>query len=157
MTFKCFENIQNFVKAALALGVDKALAFEPVDLYELRNRRRVFFCVYELSRLSRFLSEVTFGHAQTTANSNIESPLLACENESEVIEKEVPMEQNEHIIVDKKLEFEQIESDVTENELIIDQNHSEINEKELEMDQNDKEISKSEDDLSDINLRIRYQ
>ncbi|KAL0222384.1 hypothetical protein RCL1_002238 [Eukaryota sp. TZLM3-RCL] len=50
MAFKCFENIQTFVTAALELGVDKTLAFEPVDLYELRNRRHVIFCVYDLAR-----------------------------------------------------------------------------------------------------------
>ncbi|KAL0248769.1 hypothetical protein GEMRC1_004003 [Eukaryota sp. GEM-RC1] len=49
MAFFCMENIQNFVKGCAKLGVDESLLFEPVDLYELRNRRIVIFCVYDLA------------------------------------------------------------------------------------------------------------
>ncbi|KAL0224749.1 hypothetical protein RCL1_002661 [Eukaryota sp. TZLM3-RCL] len=109
MAFKCFENIQNFVKAALALGVNKSLAFEPVDLYELRNRRRVIFCVYEL--VSRFKKDI---NNEKTTDLNVESPLLACESEN--TEKEVEDEKKDVIILENQREIDQ--NEILENQFL---------------------------------------
>lgn len=68
MVFKCYENIDNFLKAASQLGVKDHELFSTVDLWERQNMALVLICLSSLARKAANYGLPSLGPKESQAN-----------------------------------------------------------------------------------------
>jgi len=68
MAFKCMENINHFLAAALAIGVPSQEQFQTVDLWEKQNLNSVVVCLQSLGRKSANFGKPSIGPKEAAKN-----------------------------------------------------------------------------------------
>jgi len=68
MAFKCMENINNFLAAALTLGVPSQEQFQTVDLWEKQNLNSVVICLQSLGRKASNYGKPSIGPKEASKN-----------------------------------------------------------------------------------------
>lgn len=69
MAFKCMENINQFTKAALELGVPQTELFQTVDLWERQNLSQVVICLESLARKAGKYGKPSIGPKEAERNT----------------------------------------------------------------------------------------
>ncbi|XP_055331760.1 myophilin-like isoform X2 [Paramacrobiotus metropolitanus] len=68
MAFKCMENINNFTRAATAMGVPTPELFQSVDLWERQNLNAVVICLESLGRKASKFGKPGIGPKEADKN-----------------------------------------------------------------------------------------
>jgi hypothetical protein len=68
MAFKCMENINFFLEAAVKLGVPTQETFQTVDLWEKQNLTSVQICLQSLARKASKFGKKSIGPKEAEAN-----------------------------------------------------------------------------------------
>lgn len=67
-TFKCFERIENFLKAVSQLGVKDHELFQTVDLWEMQNMAAVINTLFSLARKASNYGKKSLGPKESSSN-----------------------------------------------------------------------------------------
>lgn len=68
MAFKCMENINSFLSAAVAFGVPSVETFQTVDLWEKQNLNAVVICLQALGRKGAKFNQPSIGPKEADKN-----------------------------------------------------------------------------------------
>ncbi|KAL0218973.1 hypothetical protein P9112_004626 [Eukaryota sp. TZLM1-RC] len=118
--FMSMENIQAFVKGCEKLGLDESLFFEPVDLYELRNKRKVILCVYELAYKTTNSGFKIKLRSLDATNSSVNDSMekLRQEAENADLSDDVELQKTEYEIDSSLLTMPEDEEEVPEGAMV---------------------------------------